>query len=220
MNQKKFFDTLIFLRNSILYREEHLARTHRTFQYLQMDVTPTQIEAWYQNFENRFLPESEGRIFKLTFDGPTEPAVTSRSLERLKTVDLTVLHDFSYTDEDSRFKWLDRSHWEAYQHLMPESNQDVLAVKKDGYIVECSRFNVFIFDKARDEMCTPPDESGCLDGVLRRHMLRRGLIYVPVLGEKKLVAAPVHVDDLKNKMLFVGNSVRGILPVTYSDKTV
>lgn len=215
-----FFDTLIFFGNGILHRAEHIARTHATFQYLRVDLPLGLIEDWYQNFEDRFLPESDGAIFKLTFTGAHAPSVTSRPHERLTTIDLHVVHDFQYTGGNSRYKWSDRAHWEKYRHLMPLNEQDILTVSEDGHIIECSRFNVFVFDPVQNIVRTPSDESGCLDGVLRRHVLNKGQIYIAGLGEKKLVSAVIPVGDLKEQTLFAGNSIRGILPVTYSGKKV
>lgn len=215
-----FFDTLIFFGKSVLYRAEHITRTHATFQHLQRDLPLGLIEDWYQNFEDRFLPESDGTIFRLTFTGVQAPSVTSRPFERIQSVDLRVVHDFKYGPSNSRYKWSERTHWENYRHLMPSNNQDILAVNEDGHISECSRFNVFVFDPVRNIVRTPSDESGCLDGVLRRHVLNKGQIYIAGLGEKKLVAEPIQVSDLQDQTLFAGNSIRGILPVTYSGKKV
>ena len=95
---------MIFFGKGILYRAEHITRTHETFQHLGFDLPIGLIEDWYQNFEDRFLPESDGAIFKLTFNGVFAPAITSRQIEKIKTVDLTVLYDFKYSAADSRYK--------------------------------------------------------------------------------------------------------------------
>lgn len=204
--------------HGILYRAEHIARTHATFQHLHHDLPIGLIEDWYQNFEDRFLQESQGALFRLNFNAVAPPTVTSRPYEKIKEIDLTVLPDFKYPHTNSRYKWANRSHWDEHQHLMTAAHQDVLALDQQGYLIECSRFNVFVYDPSTDQMHTPPDESGCLDGVLRRHVLNKRQIYVAGLGEKKLSTAPVHIDSLRERQLYVGNSVRGILPVTYSGK--
>lgn len=220
MKFQPFFDTLTFFGRGILYRAEHIARTHDTFRHLGHELPIGLIEDWYQNFEDRFWDESDGALFRLTFNGPTAPDITSRATEKFKTVDLTVLHDFQYPMTNSRYKWTNRTHWQQHEALMPQPHQDILAVNQEGYLIECSRFNVFVYNPFTDEMHTPPLESGCLDGVLRRHVLHKGFLYVAGLGEKKLSEAPVKLDSLQEQMLFVGNSVRGILPATYSGKKV
>ncbi|TXI72682.1 MAG: aminodeoxychorismate synthase component I [Dokdonella sp.] len=81
---------------------------------------------------------------------------------------------------------------------------DALFLNADGEVCEGARSNVFV---ERDDglLLTPPISSGLLPGVLRRTLLETGRAVEHVLRR---------VDVEQASRLYLGNAVRGLLPVT------
>lgn len=81
---------------------------------------------------------------------------------------------------------------------------EVIFLNERGEIAEGSRTNLFI---VRDgALLTPPLSAGCLDGVLRRHLMTRAR---PPVRE-----CPLTLDDLMAaEAIFVGNSLRGLIRI-------
>jgi len=79
---------------------------------------------------------------------------------------------------------------------------DVLFLNEAGEVCEGARSSVFVERDGR--LLTPPLASGLLPGVLRRTLLESG----------RAVEQVLHRDDLQQgSALYVGNAVRGLLPV-------
>lgn len=112
---------------------------------------------------------------------------------------------------DHQYKFADRSHW--HQLLTKKLNEadDILLVNLNNEAIETSRFNIFLYDEQKDLFITPPLNSGCLNGVLRRTYLKNNLINTSEYQNKKLIEAPILLEKISDHNFFVGNSVRGFL---------
>jgi para-aminobenzoate synthetase/4-amino-4-deoxychorismate lyase len=83
---------------------------------------------------------------------------------------------------------------------------EVVFLNERGELVEGSRTNIFVELEGR--LWTPPLDSGCLDGCLRRELLDSG-----TAGERTLVP-----DDLERAVaIYLGNSLRGLIPAKPAD---
>ena len=83
---------------------------------------------------------------------------------------------------------------------------DVLFFNSKDELTEASRHNVFL--ELNGSLFTPPIACGLLPGILRQHMLDSGRAQEKILSR----------DDLaKATKVFLGNSVRGLIPVTLND---
>ena len=80
---------------------------------------------------------------------------------------------------------------------------DALFLNERGEVCEGARSNVFA--RIGDVLYTPPQECGLLPGVLRRRLLDRGEAVERVLTLADLEGA---------KALYLGNALRGLVPVT------
>ncbi|SFP04074.1 aminotransferase class IV family protein [Tranquillimonas alkanivorans] len=88
----------------------------------------------------------------------------------------------------------------ATRAALPAGVDEVLFLNERGEVVEGTITNVFL---DRDgTLLTPPLSSGALPGVLRRTLLDEG----------RALEAVLHAPDLEHGQLFVGNSVRGLVP--------
>lgn len=87
---------------------------------------------------------------------------------------------------------------------LPEGIDELLFLNESGDVCEGTITNVF-FDPG-DGMRTPPLACGLLPGVLRQEMLETGLVREAILRR----------EDLGKVRLFVGNSLRGLIPAVWS----
>jgi 4-amino-4-deoxychorismate lyase len=97
-----------------------------------------------------------------------------------------------------------RAAYDAARAGLPEGFDEVLFLNERGEVCDGTITTVF-FD-AGNGMRTPPLSSGLLPGVLREEMLETG-----ACREAVLVA-----DDLARVRLWVGNSLRGLIPAVWA----
>ncbi len=89
----------------------------------------------------------------------------------------------------------------ALKHAQKRGAREALLLNERGEITEGAFSNVFLLRGGR--LLTPPLSCGLLPGTLRAALLRKG-------WAEEAVLTP---DDLRAGRLFVGNSVRGLVPV-------
>ncbi|MDX2247660.1 MAG: aminotransferase class IV [Bacteroidia bacterium] len=77
----------------------------------------------------------------------------------------------------------------------------------DGYVSETAGTNIFMVEKQK--IFTPPLSSGCVDGIMRKQVIKLMRELKLNFAEKKLRSK----DFLQADEIFLTNSVRGILPV-------
>lgn len=86
---------------------------------------------------------------------------------------------------------------------LPSGLDEVIFLNERGEVCDGSITTVF-FD-AGQGLCTPPLTCGLLPGVLRAEMLASGAVREAVL----------HADHLGRVQLWVGNSLRGLIPAVF-----
>ena len=80
---------------------------------------------------------------------------------------------------------------------------DVIFLNERGEVCEGARSNIFV--ECDDVLLTPPLDCGLLPGVLRQKLLESG----------RAVERILRLDDLhRSAAVFVGNALRGLIPVT------
>ena len=89
---------------------------------------------------------------------------------------------------------------------MAAGHFDALFLNERGELTEGARSNLFV---ERDGLLlTPPASAGLLNGTLRRSLLREG----------RAREATLRPDDLRHAdALYVGNGLRGLVPVRLAD---
>lgn len=83
----------------------------------------------------------------------------------------------------------------------------------DGYLSEASAYNVFLVRQKK--IVTPPLTSACLEGVMRKQVIRLcGELKIPIKEKRLSPKSLLQADEV-----FLTNSVRGIIPVNrYRDR--
>ncbi|MEZ4775071.1 MAG: aminotransferase class IV [Bacteroidia bacterium] len=77
----------------------------------------------------------------------------------------------------------------------------------NGYVSETSSSNIFIIEKQK--ILTPPLSAGCVDGIMRKRVIRLAGELKLNFAEKKLKSRDLSQAD----EIFLTNSMRGIMPV-------
>lgn len=111
--------------------------------------------------------------------------------------------------EDSLFrhKTTRREPYEAARaEFSKEEADEVILLNERGEVCEGTITNIFA-EAADGMLLTPPLTSGLLPGVLRAELIR----------ERKARGEVLKLDDLRHRKLFVGNSLRGLIPAELID---
>ncbi|NBB48928.1 hypothetical protein GVN24_11650 [Rhizobium sp. CRIBSB] len=111
--------------------------------------------------------------------------------------------------EDSLFrhKTTRREPYETARAEFPKDEADeVILLNERGEVCEGTITNIFA-ETADGMLLTPPLTSGLLPGVLRAELIR----------ERKARGEVLKLDDLRHRKLFVGNSLRGLIPAELID---
>lgn len=97
-----------------------------------------------------------------------------------------------------------RGIYDTARENMPPGTQELLFLNQKGELAEGTITNLFA-DPGNGVLHTPPVSAGALPGVLRRSLIEAGRARVARLRPADLAAA---------KHVFVGNALRGLIPVS------
>lgn len=85
---------------------------------------------------------------------------------------------------------------------------DAILLSRDGYIAETTSANIFWVKKGT--LYTPPLEAGCLEGMIRKHIIEiAGLNNIPIVEKSSRLSTFLKADEI-----FVSSSLKLIIPVT------
>ncbi|TWB60894.1 4-amino-4-deoxychorismate lyase [Rhizobium sp. ERR 922] len=105
------------------------------------------------------------------------------------------------SDKLLRFKTTRRGIYEAARaEYRPDEADEVLLLNEKDEVCEGTITSVFLEDSA-DLLRTPPISSGLLAGVLRTELI----------CQRKARVGRIRLDDLRDRPLYVGNSLRGLI---------
>ena len=127
-------------------------------------------------------------------DNTSKPVATAVfAKERVSSKDLFLFH-----------KTTNRSLYnKGYRSALSNGHIDTLYLNEKGNVAEGAIHNVFAL--VEDDWITPSQEIGLLNGILRKHLLDQHEVI-----EKTIT----HADLLRAEMIVLGNSVRGLTPVS------
>ena len=205
-------DTLIVKDSQIYLKKYHVQRTFEAYQFLNLPSDLSQLVRIYSEIE-KTLPE--GHLIRIIFSeaDPRNFKVEKKELTKIpQTFKLGAVKANHPLLAKNRFKFADRSHWKPLLNLKPEECDDILLLNSKEEVVETSRFNVFLYDEANSVALTPKIDSGCLNGVFRRFAVECGYLELPDGSQIKLVEKNFSLTEAQKATLFVGNSVRGLIP--------
>jgi para-aminobenzoate synthetase/4-amino-4-deoxychorismate lyase len=182
--------------------ERHLARLQRSAEALEFNVDRTAIETELGDMGTRL--RSDIRL-KITLQKSGVHRLDCSPLPNLvegpavvSIVERTALPD----DFRLAHKTTDRS---LYDEARDNAGTfEVLFVDQQGFLTEGSFTNLFV--RRGQHFLTPPLRRGLLPGVLREHLLERGLA----------AEADLRPSDLYDGF-WIGNSLRGLMPALLTD---
>lgn len=139
----------------------------------------------------RLTLDRQGRFSATTAPLPANPArwTVAIASERLDPDDPRLAH-----------KTTDRALYDQTRAALPQGVDEVIFLNRRGEVAEGTITNIF-FDLGLG-LRTPPLTSGCLPGCLRAELLETGHAQEAILPE----------TDLPRARLWLGNSLRGLIP--------
>ena len=156
--------------------------------------------------------EAAAHLDGVIADGPLRLRLTFQDGQgvRLKTAPLPEAasewrvaisaHRLRAGDPWLQVKTSQRALYDTERAALPDGVEEWLFLNEAGALAEGTITNLFV--DRNGALMTPPLASGCLPGVLREELLETG-------RAREAVLTP---DDLADGALYVGNSLRGLIP--------
>lgn len=212
MNNVKVIDSFLLTPKGFLLKKYHLQRTLFSLDQLEISINQFYVSQVYQKMEQLCLELEENYKVRLEInkDEPLSSPYEILKIEHLNLpIDLEVAK-IPLTPEEQKFhqlKTTNRNYWNS--ELKTSHQGDVIGFNLNNEVTDTSRFNLFF--KKDHIYLTPYLRSGCLNGVFRRFVLEHQRD--PFTGNDLAVfESTIHISELPQYEVFVGNSVRGLLP--------
>jgi 4-amino-4-deoxychorismate lyase len=126
----------------------------------------------------------------------TAPLPVAKLAWRVRVADARLRSD----DPWLRVKTTERRAYDAARAALPEGVDEAVFLNERGAVCDGTITSVFV--ERAGELVTPPLSCGLLPGVLRAELIAEGRCQEAELG----------AADLRRGPLFVGNSLRGLIP--------
>ncbi|WP_407638436.1 aminotransferase class IV family protein [Cypionkella psychrotolerans] len=199
----KLIETLCWDGAALVRLPLHLARLSASARSLGWGYDPAVAEAALR----AAVPAAAARM-RLTLDASGAVEVQAAALPAGKAVWRVSLAADRLTSDDP---WLSvkstkRAAYDAARASLPDGFDEVIFLNECGEVCDGSITTVF-FDQG-EGLCTPPLSCGLLPGVLRAEML----------ASKAAREAVLRSADLADVRLWVGNSLRGLIPAVFVQK--
>jgi hypothetical protein len=212
MNSSSLFilDTFRISQRENDFLSFHIQRTLEAIQIYHPAVKLEDLSKIYEPF--RLVTSNHDQKCRLVIDPQTISLIESE-ITAIDLLNDEIKLEFA-TQKNQKaglgiqnYKTTDRSYWENNIKFKRPDSDDIIGINYLNQVTETSRFNLFI--KRQDLVFTPTLHSGCVNGCLRRLVLKNGFIEI---NQKKYKVSEKDftVNDLKNADLYVGNSLRGI----------
>ncbi len=196
----KLIETLGWDGAALVREDLHLARLERSADLLGWSCDIGAARA--------MLRAGRGAVarLRLTLDAAGNLELTEAPLVPVAGKWRLALASTQLSSEDPwlRIKSTRRAVYDAARAAMPPGADEVVFLNERGEVCEGSITTVF-FDRGRG-FRTPPLAAGLLPGVLRAALLAQGRV-----TEEVLMGA-----DLAEVQLWVGNSLRGLIPAVWA----
>lgn len=208
MKNLKILDTFRIDQTPNPLMSYHIQRSFEALHLLNPTISKKQVATIYDSLPGISKTPLKARL-EIDPDHISDFIFTSRAIEELNTpyrisfskIKAPLMNEFSAYKTTDRQYWIDSSNLNV--------TDDVIKISVDGFIADTSRFNLFILDQ--NQFYTPSLSSGCLKGCFRQKVLDDQYIMINTqsisVQEKNFKA-----DEVHNKQLYVGNSLRGLLP--------
>lgn len=183
------------------YLEGHCLRLMKAADKLDYPINMANI---MQALDESVSKARNDQRVRLTLSATGQVDVTTQTLYTLKTPMRLCVNDAIINSSDPAFT-LKTSPMPLYDAARADVKarkdcDELIFVNEHGHVTEGSFTNIFV--KRGKVWLTPPLTDGLLPGVLRADLLNTGLA----------IEAHLSLKDLQNGELYVGNSVRGLMP--------
>jgi len=191
--------------------DRHLARLGSSAHYFDFPFDEQQIMADLQGHREFLAPDRSWKI-RLLLSRTGDISLTACPVKNIQDSDkvLITLSDKTVSSANPMLfhKTTDRELFdrELRRHQKEYGSYDVVFVNENGEVTEGSFNNIFL--KRGPCLYTPPVDCGLLNGTLRQALMADPAV---TLIEQRLTIA-----DLAGAELYMGNSVRGMVAVTFS----
>ena len=182
---------------------QHLARCAATCETLGAPFDPGAV----RRALNALAPGPLARI-RLTVDMAGRVEISAEPMEETLRVWRLALSPKRLEPSDRwlRFKTTRRALYDRARANLPDGVDEMLFANSREQLSEGAISNVFV--DFGDGLVTPPVGDGLLPGVLRAQLIDSGQAREESISLERLSAA---------KNIFVGNSLRGLLPATFAE---
>ena len=180
----------------------HLARLERSAERLGWRCGDAQAALWAA------APAAAARL-RLTLDSRGNFDVTVAALPVAIPVWRLALaaHHLQSDDPWLTIKSTNRAAYDTARAALPAGLDEVIFQNERGEMCDGTITTLF-FDRG-EGLCTPPQRCGLLPGVLRAQMLANGTVREAVL----------QAADIGRVQLWLGNSLRGLIPALFIPPT-
>lgn len=199
----ELIETLRWDGARLIRLERHLARAMRSARALGIPADRQALRAALAA-----IAGPAPRRVRLAVDAKGVPTVTQAPLRRTRRPWRVALSPERIDSADPwlRHKTTRRALYDAARADMPDDIDEMLFANERGELCEGAITNLF-FDIG-DGLRTPPLDAGLLPGILRETLLDQGRCHV----------ARLWLDALPQARLWVGNSLRGLIPAVLSTR--
>ena len=197
----RVIETLAWDGQQCIRLERHMARLQRTCAKLGYPLDISQVLARLQ-----LLPRAGALRVRLTVGAAGDVELTHAPLAASAPAWRVALATQPLQADDVwlQVKTTQRALYDQVRAALPAGIEEIIFCNQHGEVCEGTITNVF-FD-AGQGLRTPPLRCGLLPGVLREELLASGTCQESVL----------HQDQLPHIRLWVGNSLRGLIPAEWS----
>ncbi len=204
---EKFFliETIGWEKNKFKFLTLHMKRLKNSCSYFKIPLDTTALEKeLYLLSENKFDKKSSYKVKVLV----SPEGRISLNYRKIKNSYRRVKIKLSKNRVDSEniFLFHKTTNRKLYDTELKKAKKqgffDVIFLNEKNQLTEGARTNLFL--SVGGNLYTPSLESGLLPGVLREYLL----------AKKKVRQKDLYINDLyQTDEIFIGNSVRGLLPV-------
>lgn len=202
----RLIETMLLRDGSIPFLPLHLERIILSAVYFDFEFDRDAIESGIAKFVASLPLQGAFRIRLLLNDEGNVVMTHTAMVEESRPWAVRVSpHRINSKDVLLRHKTTQRELYDSeYTRARKDGFDEVLFLNEKEELAEGAISTLFL--KLGGRLVTPPLASGVLPGVLRRHMLEM---------ESNAIERPLFLEDLHAaEAVFLGNSVRGLRPVT------
>ena len=197
LEQPRVIETLAWDGQQCVRLDKHMARLERTCAKLGYALDVKYVLAQLQQLHVGVVLRVRVTVGNTgDVEVTNAPLAASAHVWRLAIASQRLQAD----DPWLQIKTTQRALYDQVRAALPAGLEEIIFCNERGEVCEGTITNVF-FD-AGQGLCTPPLLSGLLPGVLREELLASGTCQEAVL----------HQDQLPHVRLWVGNSLRGLIP--------